>query len=230
MAKGLHWEWRGFGNVAPDFLSFFRNLPLAYPNLPEWGEVIDEYLWIPGCQTNVKFRTGHEDGLKFKRMLKKDGFLELWLEDPDELFPYSKMNADVVRRLATSLGLTFIDRDLHGPWDRNRIVTFLKSANNSVQVVTVEKKRQTRILFKLDSTVNVEFADIMRPQRIHSISLETPDLTNADELDVNRAKVLLQKTLKSLKPAQGLKPMGYMQAIATWANGNTGHNRDSANL
>ena len=79
MAFGKHWEWRGFGDLSPQRLARVRQLPLLFERSQE---VVDRYLWAPGCELNVKLRFGD---FKIKRLISRAGRgVEEWLEDPAE--------------------------------------------------------------------------------------------------------------------------------------------------
>ena len=82
MAFGLHWEWRGFGNLSRELIERIERLPRKFPSDQE---VVDEYLWFPGSSLNLKLREG---SLKLKRLLETSGEFERWLEDEDENYRF----------------------------------------------------------------------------------------------------------------------------------------------
>src|SRR5262245_7026559 len=83
-----HWEWRGFGSLSPKFMSRFDRMHAPFGRSTQ--HVVDEYLWIPGVEVNLKFRQGTiwQDGLKFKRFHERRGAMEKWTESMDEIFPF----------------------------------------------------------------------------------------------------------------------------------------------
>ena len=158
MPSGTHWEWRGFGTVSGPFVEAFESCPLRFPNGPSHDITTDEYLWVPGSSINVKLRTGGvEQGLKLKRLVDADGPLELWLEDPRELYPFERMNGTVLTSLAHAIGVT-LAAPAAEPLTRERVLDALTIATPPCPVVTVRKKRQTR---RHSEAVQVELAEIL---------------------------------------------------------------------
>ena len=87
MALTTHWEWRAFGAVSPRLEARFGALREAYgESAPQ--HLVDEYLWTPEIELNIKFRNGaRQDGLKLKRFHERYGDFEKWTESPEEIFP-----------------------------------------------------------------------------------------------------------------------------------------------
>lgn len=203
MAAGTHWEWRAFGEVPPAFDVAFRNLEPRYP--PQ--EVTDTYLWAPGMEVNVKFRTGAEGGLKFKRLLERDGDLEKWLENPDEVFPFP-LSASAWAALEAALspaGIRIPEGDRAGA-DRPAVESLLQRAGG--RLVRVAKRRETRTWTGGSRRVLVERAEIREPEPCVSVALETGEASKRDLRDAVSA-------LSLASPA--LEVMNYMAAVERWA-------------
>ena len=103
MAFGHNWEWRGFGKPEAELRSRIFGLR---PKFPKPQELLDEYLWAPGCGVNVKLREG---SLKFKRLEAKTESLERWHEPRGEnhRFPLAtevvgKLLADLLKKSGCS--------------------------------------------------------------------------------------------------------------------------------
>jgi hypothetical protein len=81
---------------------------LKFAKGPAWDETKDEYIWIPDSTINVKLRTGgSEQGLKLKRFVRREKDLELWFENPLELYPFDRLDAATLMKLANILDLRF---------------------------------------------------------------------------------------------------------------------------
>src|SRR5262249_1458739 len=133
--------------------------------------VEDEYLWVPECRINIKLRKGIENGLKFKRLEKVEGDFELWLEDPAELYPYTKLTPSLLRKVAVVLNIK-LPQIPDGPYDREKTLVLLQAAEPRPSVITVNKRRQTRVFDDDTSRVKVEIAEVLFPQTVWSIALE----------------------------------------------------------
>ncbi|MGQ9592829.1 MAG: hypothetical protein ACUVYA_21325, partial [Planctomycetota bacterium] len=97
MAFGIHWEWRGFGPLAPEAASQVVSLPRKFPSAQR---VVDEYLWVPGARANVKLRASD---LKLKRLLDRRGAFELWEEDERENYAFP-LGPEPLEKLCAELG------------------------------------------------------------------------------------------------------------------------------
>lgn len=220
MATGRHWEWRGFGNVSNEFRDNFASFPLAFPEGPEWLDVTDEYLWVPDCNINVKLRTGHQEGLKLKRFEERHHTAELWFEDPKELYPYSSLDAAAFQSLGEALKIK-LPPIQDGPFDRRATLEILGNTRPPVQIVKVQKSRQTRLWGTGDSQVLVEIANITHPQGILSVSLENakPIAGQNDRERLNQAREALLFAMEALNiRKEDLKIMNYLEALSCWAN------------
>jgi hypothetical protein len=217
MPYGLHWEWRGFGQLAPSLRSTLDGLKTKYP---EPQRVTDEYLWVPGCDINVKFRTKNDvQSLKFKHLHRVDDTLgtELWLEDPAE--EYQLPVAPVtVRRMMDALGLRLpIPEHTRS---RAELLTLLAAAR--VRVVTVEKLRRQYVYDPGADGVPiiVEWAQVLSPEPIDSIAIESDiDLQDSSSAqEIQRAGAAVARTRDSLGAAV-LGQLSYLEALAFWARG-----------
>jgi hypothetical protein len=210
MAFGTHWEWRGFGEISAGFMDRFGRL------VHEFGPqgVDDLYIWAPGLVTNLKIRTGEMGGLKFKRFVARDGRLECWSEDPDELFDFP-LTEDAWQMLAAELAGAGFDPGsypAHAP-DRDETVSLLKKAG--CRLVHVSKEREGRWWPGPNGRVLVERTAVHKPQPILSISLESED--TRDGLTDDQAKEDLRAALAALGlENESLSVMSYMDALARW--------------
>lgn len=223
MATGMHWEWRGFGEISHALRSRFEALPLAYGAGTPWLDVVDEYLWVPGCQINVKLRAGIEDGLKLKRLLESDpAGIELWNEDPDDLFPFSRLDASAFERLSEALHIR-LPAGSSGPWDRASVLAYLERATPRPRVVVTRKRRQTRRLGQGGGAILVELAELGEPERVTSVGLENAvDLAGGADEQTAAAKAALLAAIESLElTREPLAVTSYLGALEFWSAGRT---------
>ena len=233
MASGRHWEWRAFGTLSKGYRDRFSTLPLKYgPPKPEWADDTDEYLWLPGCRINVKLRKGTQEGLKFKRLEKEEGGLQLWYENPEELYPYKKLDASVFQKLAVALDIV-LPPVPPGPFDRESTLALLDKAKPRPIVVKVNKLRQSRILDVPGSKVIVEIAKISSVEVDHaetpslrdilSTGLENDDkdkVGDASPVQMATDRAALVSAMDTLKVRnESLKVMSYLEALKVWAGG-----------
>ena len=215
MVNELHWEWRGFGGVTSKFIEHFCSLPTLFE--PE--RVDDLYFWIPDLYINTKFRTGAEDGLKFKRLKQKEGNFEKWMENSDEIFDFP-LDPDAWNTLRSTLQ----DANLELPeypaekLNRETTLTYLKEAG--CKPVIVKKHRKSCLLQVSGGQVKIEWACISKPQSLISIGLENwtdfdsePSSEAAEIQDLNEA---IDKLELDREP---LNIMNYLDAVKLWAEG-----------
>lgn len=192
MSLSIHWEWRGFGTVSPQFKRRFADA------LPQ--RLVDEYLWIPGVDVNLKFRqgTGYQDGLKFKRMAETQGEFERWHESIAEIFPFP------LSAHAWHLLLSEMDARHEPPVDtyRDETVNFLRSINPRIQTVVVHKERRS-VGWGPNSEVKVELAEIQFPTQITSVGLEAGSI---ELLETARYELGLQR-----EPLETMNYLHYMR-------------------
>ena len=241
MASGTHWEWRGFGTVSTRFVQAFESCPLQFPNGPPHDITTDEYIWAPGTRINVKLRSGGvQQGLKLKRPVRADGPLELWLEDPRELYPFDQMNAAVMDLLARAIGVT-LEPFRSGPFTRERVLDALKTSTPPCIVATIRKKRQARAF---SPSVQMELAEIISvafdaaratstggaesrdgieaslPRPFFSVAVENSrDVGGRPPEEIAAARREVESALAALRVGdEALTPMNYLKAIEQWHN------------
>lgn len=204
MAYGEHWEWRAFGQVPPAVRRRILALPHALPG--PWL-VADRYLYAAGCPANVKLRGGE---LKLKRLLGRDGELGRWLEDPAQAYPFP-LAAAVVAEMAAALGVT-LPALPEQALNQGQLLALLRHAEPPVHEVVVVKARHLRWLALpgVEPHLLVELAEIAAPQVVQCVALEHGQ---AEPLRRARAWLGLDAAL--------LSPMGYLDALAHWAQGHT---------
>ncbi len=202
MTYGEHWEWRAFGQPPHDLQEHILTLP---PVLPDPWLVEDRYLYVADCTVNVKLRAGE---LKLKRFVARDGYLERWLEDPAEVYPFPLAPA-AVAETAAALAVTLPVKPERA-LDQAELLALLRRAAPSVQVIVVRKTRHLRTLPLpgVDPDVLLELAEISAPQAILTVALEHPQID-----PMRRAQALLGLD------AASLTPMSYLHALPLWAQG-----------
>lgn len=216
MTDELHWEWRGFGGVSGSFVDQYCELPLIIDS----ENVKDLYLVIPDLYINTKFRTGAEGGLKFKRLKKREGSYEKWLEDTDELFdfPLDRSAWETFRDTLQRAG-----RDLpEYPKERlDRETTLEYLMNAGCKPLEVEKNRESRLLQVSDGQVKVEWACLSKPQSLISIGIENWSVSDGHLKNDAAKKNQLSEAIKVLSlDREPLKIMNYLDAVKIWAEGN----------
>ncbi len=218
MAYGLHWEWRGFGELDPLVRRRIEDLPRLIP-----GDLqgVDSYYWFPGCDVNLKVRDwGSRAGVKLKRLLEVDDVaqLELWLEDEREDFPFP-LRAESVSTVAAALGVE-VAPPLR-PMGRCSLLTLLREARPDLVVVAVHKARSLRRLGVGDRELSVELAEVTAPEHLTSVGLEDrAGLSGASSPeDQAAAKRDLLDARDALGLPGGLAPLSYLAAVGAWATG-----------
>jgi hypothetical protein len=216
LALGLHWEWRGFGAVSSDFSRHFRKLGHLFAP----PDVEDVYLWVRGFKVNIKVRDIPEEPLKFKRLRNKDGDLEQWAENPEDIFRFP-LNQAGWKTLGEALATADV---VLGPCpsggaDVHTTLARLRAAG--VRTVTVNKRRKSGLWQGPHGKVKVERATISSPQTITSIGLETWDEDpEAPGIPDREAKEDIWAAIEAfgLKD-EALRVMNYVDAVAIWASG-----------
>jgi hypothetical protein len=216
MALGVHWEWRGFGQGSERLLEAIGGLEDLFP----LQDVVDRYLWIPRLTVNVKLRSGVQDGLKFKRLLARARELELWHEDPDELYDFP-LDSTAWERLASELrkvGLT-LSGGPGQPTDLSATLDHLRTLDERIAVVEVHKTRQAWLWPGPPGTVKVEVATITSPEDVLSIGLENwGDEEEPEEASAGQA-ALSAAILELDLGAETLRLLSYLDATEIWARG-----------
>ena len=216
MALGVHWEWRGFGEGSERLSGVIRGLEDLFPR----QEVVDRYLWIPRLTVNVKLRSGVQDGLKFKRLLARADELELWHEDPEELYGFPLGHA-AWERLASELrkvGLT-LHASPEEPTDASATLDHLRAVDERITIVEVRKDRQAWLWPGPPGPVKVELATITAPENVLSVGLENwADEGEPDDTSRGQAALLAARLELGLE-AESLRPLSYLDATEIWARG-----------
>jgi hypothetical protein len=215
MTNELHWEWRGFGGVSGRFIEQYCDLPLITDS-----EIIkDLYLVIPELYVNTKFRTGAEGGLKFKRLKKREGDFEKWLEDTDELFdfPLDSSAWETFRDTLQQVGRDLPEYPQKNP-DRETTLKYL--VNAGCKPLEVEKNRESRLLEVSEGQVKVEWACLSKPQSLISIGIENWSDSGRNSKNDAAQKNELTEAIKKLNlDKEPLKAMNYLDAVKIWAEG-----------
>jgi len=222
MAIGIHWEWRGFGAVSSEFAHRFGELESLFP--PQ--DVEDVYLWVSGLEVNVKVRDIPEEPFKFKRLQDKDGDLEQWAENPEDIFkfPLDEAGWDAVAKVFAEFDVAL------GPFPPEKVNCSLildRVRNAGADQVDVRKRRESKLWpvsdgeVKASGQVKVEWACISSPQASISIGLETWDEAPvgqglSDEQAIEDISAAIEALGLDKEP---LKPMNYLDAVAVWASG-----------
>ena len=202
MAFGKHWEWRGFGSLRPDIERRIRALA---PMFPEPQEVVDRYLWLPGCPLNLKLRLGD---FKIKRSIRRvDATAELaagleeWLEDPAENWPFP-LSAEVYSEIVGHLGGE-VPQSARPCADEESLLAALREDIGPLRVIAVSKRRW-QYRGPPHGDVIVELAEILEPVSTLSVGVEDPDPDR------------VQATLEELGLPGGLETLNYLEALDRW--------------
>jgi hypothetical protein len=199
MSLSTHWEWRGFGDVTTKFRRRFDTLSAFYAGEPQ--RLVDEYLWIPNVDINLKFRQGTlwQDGLKFKRLADKRGEFECWHESLSEVFPFP-LGAQAWYLLLKEMRMESTIPPANA--DRDDAVRFLKSLDPRIHTVVVRKERRS-MRWGPNGGVKVELARIFSPTETTSVGLESDVVA------------LLDQAIEELQiDDEPLEPMNYLEYIA----------------
>lgn len=226
MSEGTHWEWRGFGTLTQHSREAFERRPLKFAKGPAWDETKDEYIWIPGSEINVKLRTGGvEQGLKLKRFVRRENDLELWFENPAELFLFNHLDAATLTKLANILDLKF-GKIPNPPLTAAQVLEIFRQGSPKPLVVTVHKRRQTRLhshTVQIEQAfikaVTIDDASVALGRALSSVAVENvEDLTPSSPDQVNGARDEIDAAVTSLElRGAGFEEKNYLRAIAQWA-------------
>lgn len=216
MAYGLHWEWRGFGELSQEVRSRVDKLKPLHSSP---GKVVDRYLWFPACNINVKLRSfGGGETLKFKRLVERDDHLQLqlWMEKAEEdyVFPLARKGVEELSRA--------IRVDLSAEGDlasSSELLSVLQAATDEVQIVTVEKTRRSYVWISEDSAVLIDLVDVSSPEHTLTIGLE--DLVGLNEFSSREKVIAARDTVAAARVdiglPGGLETSSYLEALTRWA-------------
>jgi hypothetical protein len=217
MAPGIHWEWRGFGTVSSDLVRRFCRLETPFS---EPQKLRDNYLWVPGLRTNIKFRPLYPaEPFKIKRPLGEKNGLEKWAENEEDIFrfPLDKQSWDTLAEaLLATINVSLGEFSSEKPDDETVMGRLIKEG---VRIITVDKIRSSSIWKAPNRQVKVEWSNISSPQHILSIALEnwyvTPDQESLPD-DEAQEDLLAAIAALGLKD-EPLEAMNYVQALEVWA-------------
>ena len=226
MAIGRHWEWRGFGSLSAAFRERFESLRHAQTDHKPF-DLVDYYLWVPGYGVNAKLRSGLATGdcLKLKRLRARWSQLQLWHEDPEDIYNLPLGPADL-SWLADELHIKLPAND-RGARDFDEALDVLTTATPAVQVIEVHKQRDVRVWEDAKSKVIVEIAELTKPEVISSLCLESTielnELSRPQELSAARDSV--QRAVDDLGVShESLQSLNYVDALTIWSTGELLHN------
>ena len=221
MALGRHWEWRAFGSLSGAFRERFESLRHAMADRKGF-DLVDYYLWVPGYGVNAKLRSGLATGdcLKLKRLRARWNQLQLWHEDPNDIYNFP-LESPEFAWLAEELHIELPSGN-HGARDFNEAQEVLKTATPQVEIIEVHKRRDVRVWEDSDAKVLVEIAEITKPEVISSICMESTteltELSRPEELTAARDSV--QRAVDDLGvTGESLQSMNYVDALTIWSNG-----------
>jgi hypothetical protein len=202
--------------VSSDFSRHFSKLDHLFTP----PDVEDVYLWVRGLKVNIKVRDIPEEPLKFKRLQNKDGDLDQWAENPQDIFGFP-LNQAGWKALAEALATVNV---VLGPCpsggaDAHTTLARLRAAG--IRTVTVNKQRESGLWQGPHGKVKVERAYISSPQTITSVGLETWDEdAEAPGLPDREAKEDIWAAIEALDlNNEPLRVMNYVDVVGIWASG-----------
>jgi hypothetical protein len=204
-----HWEWRAFGSVSPAFLTRFDNLSAPFGRSMQ--RVVDEYLWIPGLEVNVKFRQGTnwQDGLKFKRFERRSGELEKWTESMEEIFPFPLSDRAWALLLAELKIPAAAQMTPPRAADRDGALKFLQLIEPRTRLVAVIKERRFR-MWHGGRNVRLELAEVVSPRKTTSVGFEVWD--PMERLDDAASMALWERAISAMGiREEAVRPMNYLE-------------------
>ena len=218
MAYGVHWEWRGFGDIAGEMEA--RILGLR-PSAVAERTVTDTYLWYPGLGSNVKIRAWEGGGsLKVKRLLDPgdDPGPSLWLESPAEDYDFP-LRATALEGALAALGVDPRTPHPPTPLPGADFLAWLIDIPGALRTVEVRKRRRSFVWDASAVPVLVELAEIERPEPIRSIGVE--DMADLAPEAPSERMTVARSSVSEVATAlgRGLSVLTYPQAVAIWAPG-----------
>jgi hypothetical protein len=182
--------------------------------------VKDGYLWVSGLKVNIKVRDIPAEPFKFKRLQNRDGELEQWAENLEDIFgfPLDRPGWDALAGTLASVNVML------GPYPSEKAdveTTLARLGEVGAKVVTVTKQRESRLWQGPYGGVIVEWACIRSPQAIISIGLETWDEGPGGQgLSDQQAKEDILAAIERLGLRnEPLRALSYVDAVAIWASG-----------
>jgi hypothetical protein len=196
--KETLWEWRAFGdNVDPNIRRNIQSLPIKDGKSIR---MLDRYLCRAGCYINIKIR---EEDLKVKNFHKKThAGIEQWTTETYG-FP---ITAAMFRSITKALKIEIPGRAIK---DGKQLVSVMSEASPSVQVISVQKRRELHVspAGDIDGAI-IELAKISKPEKIITISVEHRNLEK------------VSKALEDLQlPSPSMKVLNYVDSLKVWTEG-----------
>jgi hypothetical protein len=216
MTAGLHWEWRGFGEVGNAQRDRIKELK---PKFATADEVTDDYLWLPGVAINVKLRKWKDgESLKLKRMNREDQTerVQLWEERPDEefRFPIPPTGIEALgHALQASLSVGSAVNS------REELLGLLRASVTNVQMITVTKVRRQYLGEPTAERVFLELADISTPERTSSIGIEEGFMLteSSSESEIDKARDAVLSLRNQLGIPSSFQVASYLEMLDRWA-------------
>ena len=196
--KEALWEWRTFGiRVDSNIRRNILRLPIKD------GKSIkmqDHYICRVGCDTNIKIR---EEDLKVKNFQNKThSGIQQWTTETYG-FP---ITAAMFRSITKALKIEIPGRAIK---DGKQLVSVLSQAAPSVQVISVQKRRELHVWPTGDiDGATIELAEVSTPEKVITISIEHQNLEK-----VSKALDYLQLPLPSMKV------LNYVDSLKVWTEG-----------
>jgi hypothetical protein len=196
--KETLWEWRTFGyRVDSNIRHNILRLPIKD------GKSIkmqDHYLCRVGCDINIKIR---EEDLKVKNLHNRTyAGIEQWTTEAYG-FP---ITAAMFRSITKASKTEIPGRAIR---DGKQLVSVLSQAAPSVQVISVQKRRELHMWPTGDiDGATIELAEISTPEKVITISIEHRNLEK-----VSKALEYLQL------PSPSMKVLNYVDCLKVWTEG-----------
>jgi hypothetical protein len=193
--KETLWEWRAFGiRVDPNICRNILNLPIKDGKSIK---MLDRYICREGCDINIKIR---DEDLKVKNLHDKtQAGIERWTTEIYN-FPIS---AAIFGNITKALNIDLPGRAIR---DGKQLMSILSQVTPSVQVISVQKRRELHVLASGDRNgATIELAEISTPEKVTTISIEHQHLEK-----VNKALEYLQLTSHSMKV------LSYVDCLRVW--------------
>ena len=196
--KETLWEWRTFGKRADSNIR--RNILRLPIKDGKSIKMQDRYRCSVGCDVNIKIR---EEDLKVKNFHNKTyAGIEQWTTEAYG-FP---ITAAMFMGITKALKIEIPERAIK---DGKQLVSVLSQAAPSVQVISVQKRRELHVWPTGDTDgATIELAEISTPEKVMTISIERRNLEK-----VSKALEYLQL------PSPSMKVLSYVDSLKVWTEG-----------
>lgn len=199
------WEWRIFGQL--DLLKI-KQIQVFPKKFDKSYTIEDRYLWYPGCNTNIKFRTSD---LKIKKCVDID---ENGIEKREVYFYQFPLCDNTLNNIKAQLSLNLPKNIIK---NEKELIQIVKTIQPSLQLITVKKQRQS-YYGPNNKNLTVELAEILSPEKISTVSIESE---NYDDIIFFLNEFSLIDIGKDSKIASPIYVINYLTAIEKWAKGKT---------